>query len=290
MKKSFYCVAILFAFLGQTLYSFGWPVKNLDTEKMVPSFARNRKGKFNVSLTFPNAQKAVAADNGKIIAVITEHQNDGDWFESPLGNAAIISHNDDLISIYTNLDAQSALNLQDKFQVSDGQELGDIAFSAWTENPQSGSMEFQIADTKGNTYINPLILTPRSIKPNRIYLDGVTIENQFGRAYTLATLRSVPAGPYTLYKKRQANISPHRSKVYVNGTELEKISKEVLKWQDGKIFIVGNKNYTSERFYPSDDTELLGHILLPHGVNTITITASDILENSVTANFMISGY
>ena len=290
MKKNLYCALALFAILGQTLFSFGWPVKNLDTEKMVSSFARNRKNKFNVSLTFPNAQKAVAADNGKIIAVITEHQNDGDWFDSPLGNAVIISHNDDLISVYANLDGQSALNLQEKFQVSDGQELGDIANSAWSESAQSGSMEFQIADTKAKTYINPLILMPRSIKPPRIYLDGVTIENQFGRVYNLATLRSVPAGQYALYKKRQTNISPHKTKVYVNGTELEKISKEVLKWQDGKILIGGNKNYTSEQFYPSGDTELLGHVLLPHGVNTITITALDILENSVTANYTISGY
>lgn len=293
MKKNLFAkiatTAALMA-IGGALFSFGWPVKNLDTEKMAPSFARNQRNRFNASLTFPNAQKAVAADNGKIIAVITEHQNDGDWFESPLGNAAIISHNDDLISVYANLDAKSALNLQEKFQVSDGQELGDIASSAWTENTQNGAMEFQIADTKAKTYINPLILMPRSIKPPRIYFDGVTIENQFGRSYNLATLRSVPAGPYTLYKKRQATVSPHRVKVYVNGTELEKISKEVLKWQDGKILIAGNKNYTSEQFYPSDDTELLGHVLLPHGVNTITITASDIHENSVTANYTISGY
>lgn len=290
MKKKILCSAAALALLGQSVFSFGWPVKNLDTEKMVPSFARNRKNKFNTSLVFPNAEKALAADNGKIIAVITEHQNDGDWFESPLGNAAIISHNDDLISVYANLDAASALSLQQKFQVTAGQELGDISNSAWNESAQSGSMEFQIADTKAKTFINPLILMPRSIKPSRIYLDGITIENQFGRVYNLATLRSVPAGKYTLYKKRQANISPHKVKVYVNGTELEKISKEVLKWQDGKILIVGNKNYTSESFYPSDENELLGHVLLPHGVNTITITASDILENSVTANFMTSGY
>ncbi|MBQ6028303.1 MAG: hypothetical protein IJL24_02090, partial [Treponema sp.] len=122
------------------------------------------------------------------------------------------------------------------------------------------------------------------------FLDGITIENQFGRVYNIASLRSIPAGQYTLYKKRQANISPHKVKVYVNGSELESISKEVLKWQDGKILIAGNKNYTSADFYPSDESELLGHVLLPHGVNTITITASDILENSVTANYTISGY
>jgi len=290
MKKNIVCAAAAFAALSLSLFSFGWPVKNLDTDKLVPTFAQNRRNKFNTSLIFPNAQKAVAADNGKIIAVITEHQNDGDWFESTLGNAAIISHNDDLISVYANLDAQSALFLQQKFKVTDGQELGDIASSSWNENPEGGLMEFQIADTKAKTFINPLILMPRSLKHNRIYLDGVTIENQFGRSYNLATLRSIPAGQYTLYKKRQANASPHKSKVYVNGTELEKISKEILKWQDGKILIVGNENYTSSQFYPSQESELLGHILLPHGVNTITITASDIFENATTANYTISGY
>ena len=290
MKKNAACAAGLCALLSNALFSFGWPVKNLDVEKISPTFAQNRENSFNTSLIFPNAQKALASDNGKIIAVITEHQNDGDWFESTLGNAVVISHNDDLISVYANIDEQSALNLQQKFQVKDEQELGDIAFSAWSEKPDEGSMEFQIADTKAKTYINPLILMPRSIKPTRIRLDGITIENQFGRAYNLATLRSIPAGLYTLYKSRQANVSPHRSKVYVNGTELEKISKENLTWRDGKILIIGNKVYSSQDFYPNQETELLGHIMLPHGVNTITVTASDIFDNATTANFSVTGY
>ncbi len=281
---------IIVAFFCAALFAFGWPVKNLDTESIVPTFAQNRKGKFNASLDFPNAQSALAADNGKIIAVITEHQNDGDWFESTLGNAAIISHNDDLISVYGNLDGQSALRLQEKFQVSNGQELGEAGFSAWSEKGEGGSIEFQIADTKSRTYINPLILMPRSIKPGRIRLDEISVENQFGRIYNLSSLRSVPAGPYAVYKKRQSGVSPHKSEVYVNGAELEKISKETLIWRDGKILISGSKNYTSKEFYPSNDYELLGHILLPHGINTITVKASDIFENAVSANFSVSGY
>ncbi len=272
------------------VFSFEWPVKKPDTENLVSTFAQNRRNFFNNSLIFPNAETASAADSGKIIAVISEHDGQGSWFESPLGNAVIISHDDKLISIYGNLTKKAADELEKKDTVTLGEELGPTGNSGWSENKKSNFIEFQIADTEGNTFINPLILMPRVLKPRRLLMQDVSVQNLFGRIYNLSILRSIPAGMYSVYKKRQADVVPYKTSVFVNGTELEKISKDALKAQDGRLVITGSDTYKSEEFYPNEGTELLGHILLPHGSNTITITISGILENENTASYVISCY
>ena len=269
---------------------FSWPAKNLDPAKSVFTFAQNRQGRFCQSLVFQNAQGANSTDKGKIIVVLTERQGDGDWFESPLGNALILSHDDSLISVYGNLTKQSANGLLQKSSLGDEEFLGETGDSSWSDGQEGGELEFQIADTSSKTFINPNILMPRTIKPPKVALEGLALENQFGRLYNMAALRSVPAGVYKIYKKRQQNITVFKSELYVNGAEVEKITKETLKANDGKLALSGQRLYTSGEFYPNEELEFLGHILLPHGNDTITVSAADILENTVTATFTISGY
>ena len=289
LKKTLALAAALA--IAAPLLAFEWPAKNLDPSQSVFTFGQNRSGRFNQSIVFQNAQGAKATDKGKIIAVITEKQNDGDWFESPLGNALIIQHDDELLSVYGNLSEQSAKSLLKKSAVFDGEDLGDAAQSAWSETEESGSLEFQIVDSNSKSYINPIILMPRSAKPPKLSLDNISIENQFGRIYNLALLRSVPAGVYKVYKKRQANIVSFKSEIYVNGSEVEKITKETIKGQNGRLIISGSgDSYESSAFYPNDEMEFIGHALLPHGNNTISVTVSDIYEGSVAANFTLSGY
>ena len=288
--KSFILAAAVCALAAQRLFSFDWPAKNFDPNQSILSFAQNREGAFNTSLVFENAQGALATDSGKIIAVITEHQNDGDWFESPLGNTLIISHDDELISVYGNLDFQSALDLAQKKEVKADEDLGGTGASSWSENPDSPSLEFQISDANAKTFINPMILMPRALKQKKISMEGISIENQFGRNYSIANLRSVPAGIYKLYKKRQKETVPFKSSVYVNGREVEKITKDTIKVQDGKLFLAGSNNYTKEDFFPNGETEFLGRLLLPHGSNTVQINAQDIYENTSAATYVISGY
>ena len=289
-SKTFLLLSALLLAAAPQAFSFGWPVKNLDPSKSAFTFSQNRKGSYCQSLLFTNAQGARAADKGKVIAVLTERQGDGDWFESPLGNALVISHNDGLLSVYGNLSAQTAQALSRKTMVEDEEDLGQTAASAWSESLEGGELEFQISDCESKSFINPMILMPRTLKPPRIVLEGITIENQFGRLYNLSSLRSVPAGVYKIYKKRQENIPVYKSEVYVNGSELEKITKETIKGQNGRLALAGQSLYVSGEFFPDDSLELLGHILLPHGSNTVTVTATNIFESSVSANFTVAGY
>lgn len=288
-KSIFFSVAA-FGLLAFNAGAFDWPAKNFDTNQNILTFAQNREGAFNTSLIFENAQGALATDTGKIIGVITEHQGDGDWFESPLGNALVISHDDELISIYGNLDYKSALDLTQKSGVSAEEYLGATGASSWSKNPDDPSLEFQIADTNAKAFINPLILMPRVWKQRKITMEGVQIENQFGRSYPIANLRSVPAGIYKVYRKRQSDTVSFTSSVYVNGAEVEKITKDTIKFEDGRLVLSGSQNYTSEDFFPTDDLEFLGRLFLPHGSNTVSINASDFYEKTSGATYVISGY
>ena len=271
-------------------FSFSWPLADWNKAKSIFTFAQNRKGAFCQSLIFEEAQTVKAADKGKIVAVITEKQGDGDWFESPLGNALVISHEDSLISVYGNLSEKTIADLSQKRFVEDEEALGETGESAWSESEDSGQLEFQIADRAAKTFINPIILMPRTLKPPRITLEGLSIENQFGRSYNLPSLRSLPAGVYKIYKKRQRDINVYKSELFVNGAEVEKITKETLKCNGGSFTLSGSETYESRDFYPNNDLEFLGHILLPHGSDTITIVASDIFENSATANYALSAF
>ena len=293
MKKTIESAFFFAAFLGLAaagIFGFDWPAKNFDPNQSILSFAQNREGAFNTSLVFEDAQGALATDSGKIIAVITEHQNDGDWFESPLGNTLIVSHDDELISIYGNLTLQSAVGLAQKKEVKADEDLGMTGQSSWNENAEDASLEFQISDSNAKTFINPLILMPRALKQKKISMEGISIENQFGRSYPIANLRSVPAGIYKVYKKRQKDATVFKTSVYVNGREVEKITKDTIKVQSGKLFLAGSSNYTKEDFFPNGETEFLGRLFLPHGSNTVQINAQDIYENTSAATYVISGY
>ncbi|MCR5046475.1 MAG: M23 family metallopeptidase [Treponema sp.] len=286
--KSAFLILTLF-FAGKAS-AFDWPISDFDPEQKVLDFGQKRKDSVNTALVFGNAQNAKASDSGKIIAVITEHQGDGDWFETPLGNAIILSHDDSLISVYGNLSEQSALDLEKKSDLKTGEDLGSTGNSAWNESAEENSLEFQIADTNAKTFINPTILMPRALKPKRILLEDISIENQFGRLYGLASLRSVPAGKYKVYKKRQADAVTFKSEVYVNGSEVEKITKDTIKSQKGLLTISGATSYTSKDFYPNEEMEFLGCVFLPHGSNTVTIRAADFYDNARIANYNISAY
>ena len=292
MKRSalnaIFVPALLCAAFGAA--AFSWPTSGLDSSKSVFTFSQNRKGRFCQSLLFEGAQDAKAADKGKIIAVIGERPGDGDWFEPALGNALIVRHEDSLISVYGNLSKESASALSKKRHVEDEEALGQTGTSAWSESGEEGGLEFQIADCASRTFINPMILMPRTIRPPKIALDGLAIENQFGRIYNLSSLRSVPAGVYKVYKKRQKDVNVYKSEVYVNGSELEKITKETIRMEDGRLALRGQRTYTSKDFYPNDELEFLGRVLLPHGSDTITIVAANIYDGSTTANFSLSAF
>lgn len=268
--------------------AFDWPVRNFNANKILPTFAQNRKQHFNTSLIFPEAEEVIATDNGKVKFVILEHQGESNWFESTLGNCVIIEHEGNLISVYGNLERRDAEDALQKKRIFSGENLGRAKNSAWSES--ENSLEFQIADTKDKAFLNPLVFMPRISSETPLLIDEITIENKLGRSYELASLKSVQAGTYRVYKRRRDNSPLHSSSVYVNGTELERIDKEALSQENNLLTISGQRMYNSASFFPDERREFLGQLLLLHGNNSVAIIIRDVSEKERTVLFTIQAY
>ncbi len=286
--KSLTCVLANVALSLCGLAAFDWPVKNFNANTILPTFAQNRKQHFNTSLVFPEAQEVIATDDGKIKLVILEHQDECNWFESPLGNCVIIEHEGNLISVYGNLERRDAEDVLQKERILSGENLGSAKNSAWNES--EGSLEFQIADTKDKAFLNPLVFMPKISSETPLLIDEITIENKFGRSYELSSSKSVQAGTYKVYKRRRENSPLHSSSVYVNGTELERIDREALSQKDNLLTISGQRAYNSESFFPDERREFLGQILLLNGNNSISIIIRNVMEKERTVLFTVQAY
>lgn len=268
--------------------AFDWPVNNFDGTQIQTTFAQNRKQHFNTSLAFPEAREVVATDEGKAKLVILEHQDECNWFESTLGNCVIIEHEGNLISVYGNLERSDAEDALQKERFSSGETVGSAEHSAWSET--EGALEFQVADTKGKAFLNPLIFMPKLSSESPLLIDDITIENKLGRSYELSSLKSVQAGTYRVYKRRRENSPLQSSSIYVNGTELERIDRDALYQENNLLAILGQRAYNSANFFPDETREFLGQMLLLHGNNSISIVIRNVMENERTVLFTVQAY
>lgn len=285
-KRAALAVAALF-FAAASLRAFEWPVRDFTGENLRATFAQNRNGRFNSSQLFREAGDVVATDNGRLTIVIFEHQDGSPFFESTLGNCAVVAHEDSLVSVYGNLDAESADSFSKKRSVASKTPVGTVGTSAWSDAP--GSLEFQIVDTSKKSILNPLMLMPRVPSMQDSLLDGITFENRLGRASELSSTRVLQAGTYNVYKIRRDANPTYSSTLYLNGTELETIVKDTLKMENGRLSLSGRRAYAADVFYPDSSREFLGRIVIPHGNNTVTITVRNNLEKERSLTYNVQG-
>src|SRR5574344_2800299 len=85
-------------------FAFDWPQMETASDSFYSYFGQLRGGTIETSLIFKDSSDVKAADKGTIIATLTEHGDDFGWFESTLGNTVIIAHDNQLMTIYANLD------------------------------------------------------------------------------------------------------------------------------------------------------------------------------------------
>ena len=164
MKKTILALSFLFA--AANAFSFDWPQTNVTKNSFNSYFGQNRGGILSTSIIFSEPEEVKAAEDGYVIAVLTDNSDDSDFFPSTLGTAVILSHNDDLLSVYANLDAQTLTLKNAKERTIDG---GAIIASSGNSGYQNnhGNLEFQIIDAKNKSAINPKVLMPsyRSDRP-----------------------------------------------------------------------------------------------------------------------------
>lgn len=274
MKKTLPILCALPALCALSVFAFDWPQNEILSDSFYSYFAQLRGGTIGTSLVFSESREVKAADDGRVLAVISEHDED-ELFESTLGNAVILEHNDDLLTVYANLDAKNLPELFEMRDIKKGTPFGTTGTSSWQEG--DGCLEFQVLDTKNSTYVNPRILMPRVGKELPLTIRNVTAVSRKGASYDLGTVKSMPSGVYMLYRERQEIAMPYKTTVYVNGAVAESLSYDTLAEKDGKITVSGKKNYDVASVYPDDERQFLGEITLPKGKAQVMVIVSDIL-------------
>ena len=262
MKKIIALTASLITiFMG---FSFDWPQEDV-TEKSYSSYFGQKRGEIiSTSLIFSEPSEVKAAENGHILIIMKDDNNDDYFFPSTLGTSVIIAHDDNLVSVYGNLDNDSlTFNEYSSHEIESGTILGNSGNTGWQTS--KSNLEFQIVDTNNNTAINPKILMPRSEEEMPITLSGIYLQNKDGSYYDISKIKSYPSGLYRIYHTRDEIAAPYRTTIAINGITIDQITYDTISHENGKSCATGKKKYTSSDIYPNDTLQLMGEAMLTPG-------------------------
>lgn len=258
--------------------AFDWPQDETDAGSFRSYFAQLRGSRIESSIVFRESSSDVkAAESGIVSLVMGEHSGDFGWFESPLGNAVVISHADSISTVYGNLD-EDGLSPNLYGSIIGGSKIGESGNSSWHEG-ESG-LEFQVLDTANKSCINPRLLMPRIGKELELLIGSLSLDDREGKTHYLLNERNLPAGTYRLYHERQDVAVPYKTQVSLNGLTVESISYDTLIESKGSLCVQGNEKYSVKDLYPDSKRRLLSVIYLAHGHSTLSVTVVDILGES----------
>ena len=101
-KKLFLSVIIIFAFVP--LFAFDWPQLLFESDNFFSFFGEPRGTTYTNSIQFRKQAAVTAADSGTVLISLRTDTADMGWFPSTLGNAIILSHKNDMMTVYGNLE------------------------------------------------------------------------------------------------------------------------------------------------------------------------------------------
>ena len=276
---------ISIASIAGTAHAFDWPQNAIQSDSFYSYFGQLRGETINTSLIFTDSEEIKAADDGKVIAVLGEHSEESDLFESTLGNAVILAHKDNLLTVYANLDRDEQRERYTLNRVETGATFGTCGNSGWQQG--MANLEFQVVDTKNQAFINPRVLMPRIGKELELTIQDIVAINRKGTEYAFNVSKRLPAGTYYLYRKRQDIAMPYRTTVFINGAAVETISYDMFVQKNGRLCTNGKKNYPVAVLYSDSRRQLLAEVSIPKGRNTITMVATDILGKEKSLSYTI---
>jgi hypothetical protein len=296
MKKNIYTIIryrillpVILCFITDTVYGFDWPQNEVMSDSFYSYFGQLRGSTINNSIVFGESSEVKAADKGRIIAILDEEGGDYGWFQSTLGNAVIVAHEDNIESVYANLDRNSRpKNISTLTTVETGTSFGTSTNSGWQQG--KSCLEFQVIDIRNHTVINPRILMPRIGKELELNIRNVTAVNKKGISIPLGLQRSIPAGSYLLYRERQQTAMPYRTTVSINGAVVETITYDTLVQDHNRLCVVGRKKYPVELIYPDEKRQLLGDVVFPRGHISVSISVTDILGQQKTMTYTAEAF
>ncbi len=284
MKKTF--IFTLLTLTSFFAFSFDWPQAEVSKNSFNSYFGQNRGGILSTSIIFSEPEEVKAAEDGYITAIITDNSDDSDFFPSTLGTAVIIAHNDELVSVYGNLDEETlTLKNENEHKIDGGAIIASSGNSGFQEN--HGNLEFKIIDAKNKSAINPKVLMPRAEEEIPLSLSGIVIGSKNNDFYDINTYKTFSSGLYKVYFKRNPIASPYKTSISINGVIVDQLSYDMITQENNKLCIIGKKKYTDADIFPNEDLQLLGEAMFTPGRVTLGLSISDILGNVKQLNYNI---
>lgn len=288
MKKTVCLILILISFL--TLSAFDWPQPLSEEEaNFAQYFGQSRNEAFINSLIFENPDTITAADTGTLLITLDAGLADFGWFQSTLGNAVILEHSNNMLTVYGNLEEVYTEN--DEVTIQKGEQLGTSGFSGWQKG--KNCLEFQVIDCDRNTIINPFVLMAQTAFKHTMTITNPSAFNRQEQRTAVTNGARVQAGVYKLYIDRQKDGMTYQTSVSINGALVETITYDVLIQDGNRLCFTGkrnNVNYSYEDIYPDENRQLVAEVIFSKGVNTVTIDVRDIFGNEKTATYRVEVY
>lgn len=266
--------------------AFDWPQADVTKDSFNSYFGQNRGDILSTSVIFSEPSEIKSAESGYILAVLTENSDDSDFFPSTLGTAVILSHDDNLLSVYGNIDADTlTLKNENEKTVDSGATIGFTGTSGY--QTEHGNLEFQIIDTKNKSAINPKVLMPRSESEIPLTLNGIMIQNKNKELFDININKTYSSGLYKVYFRRNPVASPYKTAISLNGVIVDQISYDMITQENNKLCIIGKKKYTSSDIFPNDNLQLIGEAMFTPGRATLGLIITDSLGNVKQLNYNI---
>ncbi len=282
-KAALFILASLIIFPAS---AFDWPQENVNKDSFNSYFGQNRGDILSTSVIFSEPAEIKSAETGYILAVLTENSDDSDFFPSTLGTAVILAHDDNLLSVYGNIDEDSLTLKNENEKIIDaGAIIGQSGHSGYQKN--QGNLEFQIIDTKNKSAINPKVLMPRSEAEIPLTMNGIMIQNKNKDLYDANIYKTYNSGLYKVYFKRNPIAAPYKTALSINGILVDQISYDMITQENNKLCIIGKKKYTSSDIFPNDDLQLIGEAMFTPGRATLGLIITDSLGTVKQLNYNI---
>lgn len=264
-------------------FAFNWPQVVENSDIFSSFFGQPRGSAYINSLIFENPAEVFPAEDGTVLIKLENGISDMGWFESTLGNAVILNHSNDMLTVYGNLEE---ISLQDDMtNITSEIKIGISGTSGWQKG--KNCLEFQVIDTKSRNLINPFLLMPVIEKKDDLSIKNLVAINNSGKSVPISNYQKINSGVYRLYIKKQPVGMTYKTSVLVNGAVAENIIYDVLTEKENRLAIKGKNLYSFEELYPDDENQLLAEVILSTGRNIITITVEDYFGNSKTATYTV---
>lgn len=273
MKKKFLLVII--ACFSISAFALEWPVAK---PVLYALFAQRNAETLNRGLILEKVDIVRASGDGVLLCTLSENSNMS-GFPGTLGNAVIIAHEDNLISVYGNMDSLD--RIKGKNDVENGTILGTAGSSAWGKPLHC---IFHVYDAERKNLLNPLMLLPALPDSKGPIIRNVAVTSASGQTAVLGSSKTLKQGKYRIFADivdtmdgSSTELAPFRISILVNGTETVFLPFDLIQENAGMLVLTSG---TSEKTLLEDSSRLfLGEIQLTRGRADISIIAQDFSGN-----------